>query len=417
MEDLMIFGKDNHRPLGDTSRAKSSPSRGIRNRRSTSNAEKTQQTNHLIINLEEEDFEICPINLEEGKVIDIEELEEELEQEIFHTENARGEIDIPFREVRQRCVSTRGSYHKIDDTVSKDLRLRLGDVVELNNGKFLEIKEIDRCRVGTEVLLLGWELRRTKDLGGELILKLNEVCYIFRVDLDDPRPVREQSMVEVSPNDVIRVRKLIRTNYQFPAHRFEAPDLPYSDNDQNLRHITRSGSLVVRWQYITTFRTEHDRLLNAKFPRNYQSRKLVRLTDEECDKGYSVPDFVQRYQWRGDVLAGSKRRELRERGRNIHPATRSSLNNKNSVSIDISDDEDMRPLMAKDPEVLIEVAGGGFKTVEPNPFRGNIRKSNAKMELQRTTRRKTAIRPKPAVYQYSYGDACKFLITLAEELD
>jgi hypothetical protein len=416
-----------YRRIGGTSRVRSTPGseKGTQNHQSTlsddkvNNHKKTPQTNHRIINLEEEDVTVCPINLDEGEVIDIEELEWELEKDIFEFSNAgRRKIDVSHPESPKRNPEIKDPFRKVDVALSWGLCLHPGDAVELSNGRFLEIKDVVENKWTHDVSLRGWELRRNKDLGGELIKRLNEVCYIFQVDLDDPRTMREQSVIEVHPSNVTKVRELIRTNYQFPAYRFDETELPYDESGLNQWHIKHLEGLVVRWQYITTFRTGNDRLCNATLPRNYQSRKLVRLSDEECDDGCSVPAFVQRYQWRGDASGGSERRESRERGRDIHAATRSSTNKKNSVCIDISDDEDKRPSGARDPEVWIQVASGDFKTVEPSAFMENIRrKFDAQVGLQHKPQRKTDVRPKAAVHQYSYADACKFLITLEEEPD
>jgi hypothetical protein len=417
---------------------------------------------HEIIDLEHEEVGIHPINLDEGKVIDIEQLESELESEIFLPQPLDGRKGIHLtRRSSARNPEVRYPMVKINDINCVDgLRLSIGNAIELVDGRFLEVKDIIEHRFTQDRTIRGWELQRNRDLHGELMRKLNELCYIFQVDLDDPRPMREQSVIEVGVDMVRRVRELTRTNYQFPAYRFDTETLPYFNDIQNRKYIETHGALVVRWEYITTFKTAKDRQLNGAFPRNYQSRQLVRLGEEQCDKDRSVPQCAQRFQWRPNTaLGGLLERKVSNCARADERNTQRTypFNNTRQTYIEISDDEGEgqtthRPKQTSssrippDARVSIQLTSHDFKELDPQAFLENIRgKFDAELKLQpgrgqkervekysrvkdknwkpkrlaqggsrgaQTERRKPDERlgndTAAAAYQYSYADACKF---------
>jgi hypothetical protein len=415
-----------------------------------------------IIDLEHEEIGIHPINLDEGNVIDIEQLELELESEIFLPQPSDGRKGIHLiRRSSTRNPEVGDPLLKINDiSCVNGLRLSIGNAIELVDGRFLEVKDIIEHRFTQDLTIRGWELKRSRDLDGELMRKLNEVCYIFEVDLDDPRPMREQSVVEVGIDMVMKVRELTRTNYQFPAYRFDTDTLPYFNENRNRKYIETQGVLVVRWEYITTFKTAKDRQLNGAFPRNYQSRKLVRLGEEQCDKDRSVPPCAQRFQWRPDtVLGGSLERMVSDGARADEQNAQKTypFNNTRQMCIEISDDEGERQSancrkqtsssrIATDARVSIQISSNDFKELDPQAFVENIRcRFDAGLKLQAEMGKKVRAenyntvkdnnwKPKrlaqggsrgaqtekrkpderlgnytaAAAYQYSYADACKF---------
>jgi DNA (cytosine-5)-methyltransferase 1 len=253
--------------------------------------------------LDEEVTEIRPLNLDEGEVIDVEELELELANEIFEIRDYEGTYPA-FVESWARNPPVKAPFKKVDMARSQRGEYLLpGYTVELRDGRFLEIATIVENIETKVVNLRGWELKRTKDFGGELKFKYNEVCYIFEVDLDDSRPMREQSVIEIRLNRVKKIRNLVHTNYHFPAYRFNIDELPEGTQQEIQRYIESKEVLVARWQYITTFRTAKDRNQQAKYSANYQSRKFVRLDEKECDDNRYLPLYALRYQWRGDALS------------------------------------------------------------------------------------------------------------------
>jgi hypothetical protein len=352
-----------------------------------------------IIDLVDEVVEIRPINLDEGKLIDIDELEVELESEIFKVEGEVEEyhmgmfyaaespkrnppIRAPFRNMdKARCPS--GEY------------IQLGDTVELIDQRFLEVMTIVENTQTRAVTLRGWELRRTKDLDGELKFKYNEVLYIFEVDVDDSRPLREQSVIEAGLNRVKKVRLLIRTNYPFPAFRFDVDELPPGNQEERQRYVEAQEVLVVRWKYVTTFKSAKDRQRQSQYSANYQSRKLVRLDEKDCDEDRYIPAYALRYQWRGDAVSGrSQEGNESDVGR--------AYSDMSAVCIDVSDDESsLRPLekpisIVADTRVSVHVSSNDFVNIDPWTFMGNIRRRfEAQVSLQENNARRAANTFKP----------------------
>jgi DNA (cytosine-5)-methyltransferase 1 len=190
--------------------------------------------------------------------------------------------------------------------------LRAGKTVELVDGSFLHIKAVihnpyELNDNGSHVVLLrGWQLRRCTDLNGLLPKGLNELCYVYEVDMDDPRPVQEQSVLEVALADVLKVRQLIRTNQPFPQCRFSNSDLPQMPTDQLMQYVRDEERLVVRWKFTTIFPNTQDRVAFEK-KQSYllpTIRKVESLTEAECTKGYHAPAQILRHAWRGDTIPG-----------------------------------------------------------------------------------------------------------------
>lgn len=393
-------------------------------------------------NFDPEVIEIRPTDVDKGEIIDIEALESELEKDIFQV-GVEGEV--VFTEAWKRNPPTGSQLRTMSKVIGQDgAYLRPGQMVELNNGSFLEIKTILENVQSKDVVLRGWELNRTRDLDGELILKLNEVCYNFEIDLDDPRPMREQSIIEANFKDIKKVRRLTRTNYHLPAFRFDIECLPAGDNHTKRRHVEENEGLVVRWQYITTFKTAKDREQQFLTSANYTSRKLVRLDKKDCDDKCHVPLFALRCQWRGDTAL-----ELEEVEIIGQRALRTSSNNKeNPVSIDGSDNEmelsqkERSLITPTDTRMSIHISSHDFDQLSPWVFVQTMRhRYDAKVKLKGQRRKNigqerqtqfkdTNARAKTCnadgqklnsqttapVRKYSYADACKSNIIFESNL-
>lgn len=338
----------------------------------------TTSTNRQTIDLDKEPAEIRPVILDDGEVINIEELEPELERDIFEI-NESIQVEAVSGGARKRNAPIKDPYREVGMADIRGGEILLpGYTVELMDGRFLEIKLIVENIHTKAVTLRGWELKRTKDLGGELIFRLNEVCYIFDVDLDDTRPVREQSVIEVDIQKVKKIRKLVCTNYHFPAFRFNVDELPLGTQRQRQWHVEAEEGLVARWKYVTTFKSSQQRERQSEFSANYYSRTLVRLDQNECGKTHYLPMYALRCQWRGDTSpAGSRERSKYDEARG---ATSGSKLGSKPICIDISDDETFLPrtqaslnVMA-DTLVPIKVSSSDFNNVEPWTFMGNIRR-------------------------------------------
>lgn len=196
--------------------------------------------------------------------------------------------------------------------------LRQDKTVELQDGTFLHIKAVIHNPYAIsadgshEVFLRGWLLKRCSSLGGLLEKRLNELCYIDEVDQDDPRPVQEQSVIEVPLAYVVKVRRLIRTNEPLPRQRYDLSFLPKDLSGPELdEHIRREECLYVRWQLTTIFPTAKNRIAFQKEGKYLLPtiRKLESLTASQCTKGHYIPAEILRQNWRGDTILGGSGRK------------------------------------------------------------------------------------------------------------
>ncbi|KAH8811648.1 S-adenosyl-L-methionine-dependent methyltransferase [Xylogone sp. PMI_703] len=176
----------------------------------------------------------------------------------------------------------------------KGLDIRTGKTVELQDGSFLRIKAIIHNTLTGKVTLRGNTLQRSRDLNGMLERKANEVCLFYEIDLDDPRPPPEQSILEVPVEDVLRLRTLRFTNQNFPDCRAIDPSL-FRDKKQ----IDEEGGLTLRWKYTCTYASASDRQQNC-----YAERILEHIRENESTATFTIPDDIKRFRWRGETNPG-----------------------------------------------------------------------------------------------------------------
>jgi len=257
--------------------------------------------------LEKKPFDIKDINPE---IIDIEEIEAKLEDEVFGprsiTTAERKDLDrrICLNAMRNPPVDLPSA--EISNYSWGNSSLRAGKTVELKDGTFLQIKAIIQDLQTDDVRIRGWQLKRSSDLDGILPKQLNELCYIHEVELDDDRPILEQSVHEVALHDVLKFRRLICTNEPFPAHRFDKEHRPCDTKEKNMEWARKEEILVVRWKFITIFENLRTRLNNYISRNNFTARDLECLSDAECTPGCALSASERRSRWRGlTVLGGS----------------------------------------------------------------------------------------------------------------
>lgn len=183
-----------------------------------------------------------------------------------------------------------------DTTLSSGMTV---EVIEANmvveDAYFLNIVKIVSNELTGEVILSGHRLQRTRDGNGILEKKLNEIYLCHEVDLDDPRDVDEQSVVEVPLADVVRTRSLRFTNRQFPRARHIGNAFRNVDKPQ----LYAEGGLTLRWTYTCFYLTGTHRHNNK-----YGERVLDRVRSNESSTQYGVSDASLRERWRGDTITG-----------------------------------------------------------------------------------------------------------------
>ncbi len=253
--------------------------------------------------------------VQDGRVlIDIDALENELEAEIYEDKLSNPQPVMQEKgKVPVRNMPISLPWIKQDSIRCQHMTLKAGKTVELRPGSFLFIVDVIQNLQTDEVKLRGWELQRCSSLEGQLRRGLNELCFIYEVELDDPRSLEEQAMIETELQQVVKVRELIRTNYPFPYLRFSDPMIVSDDKSENQRFARDNDRLVARWKYITKYENRAERLRVLKYPLNIQGKRLEILKEEECTKGYHLDPLVSRFLWRGEtILGGSCMRFLKQ---------------------------------------------------------------------------------------------------------
>ena len=191
--------------------------------------------------------------------------------------------------------------------------LRNGKTVELKNGSFLRLNTMLENLSTGEIRLRGWLLKRNIELDGLIPWQRNELCYIFEVDENDPRPANEQCVEEVGVEDIARIRRVVFTNQAYPAF----------NNCEELREVARGiGNgwgkwmeeqevLVVRWKSSPTFRNVQHRMKIRTNPNSdHIVPKLEMLKEDECTPGNGVSAKELRFQFRGRTILGGSHKEL-----------------------------------------------------------------------------------------------------------
>ena len=184
--------------------------------------------------------------------------------------------------------------HRILQSHSHDGRtLRDGKTVEMTDGAFLKIRAVLEDRRTGDIFLKGFRFQRAVSLDGPLEFKRNEVARILKLDKNDRRDILDQSMEVIELAAVVRIRELVTTNQQFPA-------LSYRETDQeskrfSTRFIYNHCRLVCRWNYVKVSQNEGF---------------LRKMSENESDDGYSIPQNSLRYSFRGHTRKGGDCREF-----------------------------------------------------------------------------------------------------------
>ncbi|CZT40862.1 uncharacterized protein RSE6_00528 [Rhynchosporium secalis] len=238
---------------------------------------------------------------DENGIINVEDLEEKFEAQFYGAasqEQARAE-PTPARNLPICLPQVVIETHTIHG-----MNLKKGKLVEFLNGGFLKIGKVIKNYQTGEISLRGWRLERCARIGGQLPKKLNELCFVLEVELDDHRPALEQSMVQVGLEGLVKIRYLVSTNYPFPELAFSRDNLPYEDSAENLEYIRDYERLVVRWKYVTFYDNAVEHSRTPIYPTNVRKKLLTGLAEEECTSGYFMDPEILRHNWRGDTKIG-----------------------------------------------------------------------------------------------------------------
>lgn len=150
-----------------------------------------------------------------------------------------------------------------------------------------------------------------------------------------------------------------------------------------MRHVEENDILVVRWKYVSVYKTSLERINMAGRQINFKQQKLELLIDEECSARLHLPAFVRRLDWRGDTtLGGSGIEEGNPQNRRILQENRCP-NMQTVIDLSIDDDD----------------LSQGIK-VEQKPKRNQASVLNDLASVAGGERR-------TIVQRYTFGDSCK----------
>lgn len=191
----------------------------------------------------------------------------------------------------RRNASITFPFKEIDNLRINGLQLAVGQTVEfrkssdrLSQTEFLCVKHVLKDTKTGHVTLRGSVFRRVSSLQGMLTDHINEVVMIREVDEDDTRPKNYQSMVDVPLEDLVRNRRIVFTNEQYPRRSI------FEDNrlDENVPNyyaqrdmIEKESVLVCRYVYTEHYHDAVDRQKN----RRCTETVLRRLYQDEARDG------------------------------------------------------------------------------------------------------------------------------------
>lgn len=180
--------------------------------------------------------------------------------------------------------------------INRAVKLRAGKVVELRFGGFMLITVVIEDKQSGRVCIRGYSLARMKYLNGVFERKQNEVCCMIDIDLDDPRPVHEQSVVEAEASEVVRIRRLHVTNNAYPENTYR------NNGGYPGKEVDDYGELAMRFCYRTVFASATMRLKNVNIERAIEH--LLESHVASFGKPPLGSDSHRRELWRGATLLG-----------------------------------------------------------------------------------------------------------------
>ena len=277
-------------------------------------------------------------------------------------------------------------------TIFGSTRLERGSDVELANGDFLRVKQIIRSTATNETLLKGLLMRRTKSVSDMLPKKYNELCIILTAKSGALDPTPEQCLVIRRLDEVIAIRTIILTNCDFPTHSWREQLRYFS----SFHDVEEAGLLVCRWRY-----TEETDVTGTKVI----SQTLMRLREQECDKGKATSDVRMRQLWTGEKPQDTH--EACGKSGSKRPAPRVDL------TLDDSDDEELHEISVvatvkrKSSLGMYERRCSSIfsERFKPTP-KGAVDTPKSSNDRRRKHSQRETATPMQPPAQYTYGDIC-----------
>lgn len=138
---------------------------------------------------------------------------------------------------------------------------------------------------------------RNRNLRGIVKKELNEITQMLELDTDDRCPAEIQGQVEFSPQNILKLRTLVKTNTMWPdySHRRSSR---WSGKTREERES--EAPLVCRAKFCVQYRDARARRDNKPD----HDRAYIRLRETEADEGKRESDKALRFNWRGKTHRG-----------------------------------------------------------------------------------------------------------------
>ena len=334
------------------------------------------------------------------RVIDLDDSEDILEKEALISE----ELRRPSRAGTSFKAPRRNEPLNSGWTVLKELEtshgmLRPGKVVELRSGDFLYITMITVKPQTAHHILRGYPLQRSRDLNGMLPRKVNELCWRFDIELDDPRQYLDQNVIDKDLDQVVKLRHLRVTNNIFPAASFRETG-GFSD----VKHAEQEAPCAARWKFCSVYPTAMDRL--DRIGSRWQERSLEHFRSDDhifqtCKSSFVVDDAEIRRRYRGETILGGSSIAFTK---HTSKQPTGDIVKSDRGPIDLTDERKPRNFQAS-VAPLMDLSGSDIVTP---PSIGNIRPW-AKGTHGLVGLRKIVRAPGQ---RYTYGDCCTFYVYL-----
>ncbi|PGH12784.1 hypothetical protein AJ80_06608 [Polytolypa hystricis UAMH7299] len=180
-----------------------------------------------------------------------------------------------------------------------------GKSVELYDGTFLKIQQVlllqgDGGR--DEIFLQGWHFQRNEDMESLAPQRLNELCLIVDLPVDEA-PQNTNPMTNIIPLYEVRLQdvkgfRIIRlTNCNYANMNVHTQRGVTSEDE-----LRREGLLFCRMKYIRVLEQGQGRRTRVV------EEAILSLTAAEADAGFSVDANTLRLRWRGGTTPGGSYR-------------------------------------------------------------------------------------------------------------
>lgn len=182
------------------------------------------------------------------------------------------------------------------------MKYKVGDCVELVNPigewtiKFVEIKFILVLDSTNQVILRGLPYSRNRELHGRLECKLNEVCQVLEINVNDGRSQEQQALIDIDPTQILTVRMLNKTNTKYPHCQWNN-DSSWLGKSRQERE--QRGPLTCRWK----MRIEYQDAQHRKTCKPFGGAMIHMMEDNIEVQSFRTSDHERRKVWRGRDLS------------------------------------------------------------------------------------------------------------------